>query len=1626
MKKWLSMLLAAILILNIVLPTNVFAETDANSLNEVTLYVSASGNDSTGDGSSAKPYKTISKAESVIETDDAADLGRIVISGEVAFSASAHTKMITITGDGQEGTKLNLGANSKPTAIQGPTTFEAIDLAPVDSTYNSGLIESGQHELIFGTGVQVLRFNGYFRVGSDLGQVGTQNGTGKTPTLTVGSLSHNNLAYSSNNIRVGSTGGGAWMDGAMVTINGGTINEINIHRATQFSKDVNFVFNGGTVKTLTTSIASIPGTYKFAKALQIVFNNGMRPTTFDKAKFDSIPDDGGKWYIYGDNTGGSLNTTDKSGIFLVNGTGVTAKATNLVTNEVYYADCGSYLRIPAGEYNVTYLPKADDVIRGLAIRYVSATGDDTNDGLTKESAFKTVSKAEASLEEVFVANEASEGLIFVSGSLNFTAATHTKMITITGDGNSSTVLNIAPANAEINIAGPTTFENITLTGSYNVNQGQLQTQQNELVIGKGVTFSGSYNSYFRVGANNAVSGNEQGTGNIPTLVFDGVAHATTSSNICIGTGYGNWMNGANITINGGKVADINFHRATQFSKNVNIVINGGTIGTIQKQTHASFTGTYKFHKALQIVFNNGSINNVTTFNKTSIEDFTAIGGKWYIYGDNTGGSLSVTETAGTFKVNGDKYGKATLTTDASKVYYCVPDGMLTLPAGEYNVTYLEEKPAGLVEVVLDDKSQGLFSNGATFELPVLEKEGYTFLGWTDGSTIYEAGQEVTLTSDLVLTSSWYKESVIAYVSSAGNDSNTGDEENPFLTISHAISTLDAMNAKNRKIVMLTDMVYTDANHVNEIEITGKTDSVKLKINSKTALGGPIVFKNFTTGTTFSPVSNGHKVSYENIKGGGTSIDKVYVGTINNNGGQKDEVEFTSFGTSGASMLRICGVEAATSDVNLILNSGKFHQVMFEGTNTFNGDVNITVNGGTFGSAIGYNFTSATTFNKNFQLVINDGTGNINVNENLREIISNGRSWFMYDDVDESTASIRSDRKQYAGCSMEVTDTVGTFNIVNGSKLETVYAVATNLENPTLVYYSSVSTADKAGTLTVPAGEWVVTYEIEKPDWYCTGSQIVFNNTVNNFDFADITTIEYEDKIIVGWMNGQELANNGTFEAGTRLNAVYATNTKKANFYVSNTEIRLDDGALRFKINMNLGLYDELNGYADDDAEYGIIAIKAENVDYADCADIVIEGTYNGKTPAIIQAQNVYSMYDDEMTYTLCLTDIGETADDFYTDYMIKGYIKFTDKNGIEKVVYTEFEQSSVKATVEKMLSDNTVSESIKDTLDKKYMTVINAKRNELATTYVGTEIDFDDGLANPFKVREITIDAENVADSDAFTIVQLSDLHINHLNNKDFIDNRQTVLSFYRNRNHGINGAFAKLAERALAYADAVADQVIVTGDTLDNMNEGAFDITKRLIWSRYPNIISTTGNHEWTERSVGKVAEVLTKDEMQQRLQEDSTHDVLYSMKLMNGVMLIQMDNASGNNGEGYGYEQSQIDSLTRDLAIAKENNYTVLLFQHVPLKEDEPHDPSGVNDNAKYYNEIKTPTSTPTTNKTTTGYCNAEMIELIKNNSDVIKAIFCGHEHFTVDTTVGGIPQYLAASNQYDGGCAVKIIVK
>ena len=355
-KSLLSMLLCINMVASTMFPgSTVSAENtsqEPKAAVEVTKYVSETGDDTNGDGSEAKPYATVSKAEAMLEANNGADTGRIVISGSVPYTASEHKKMMTITGDGQPDTELRLGEGGNlPTRIYGPTTMEQITLKTPETYENNGLIKTYTDELVLGQGVVVSGpAHGYFRVGNPNWEAGKADGTGNTPTLTIDDISHSDSTKQVI-IRVG-TGDGQWMNGANITINGGTINQMNIHRPTQFSKDVNIVVNGGTIQDLTSSVDTIPGTYLFNKALQIVFNNGTSADGLKKDQFDKITSNVGKWYMYGAQ-GVSLSVTETAGTFEVHGDKGVVATLKSDTSQVYSCNPGKTLVVPAGEYDVT-------------------------------------------------------------------------------------------------------------------------------------------------------------------------------------------------------------------------------------------------------------------------------------------------------------------------------------------------------------------------------------------------------------------------------------------------------------------------------------------------------------------------------------------------------------------------------------------------------------------------------------------------------------------------------------------------------------------------------------------------------------------------------------------------------------------------------------------------------------------------------------------------------------------------------------------------------------------------------------------------------------------------------------------------------------------------------------------------------------------------------------------------------------------------------------------------------------------------------------------------------------------------------------------------------------------------
>ena len=142
---------------------------------------------------------------------------------------------------------------------------------------------------------------------------------------------------------------------------------------------------------------------------------------------------------------------------------------------------------------------------------------------------------------------------------------------------------------------------------------------------------------------------------------------------------------------------------------------------------------------------------------------------------------------------------------------------------------------------------------------------------------------------------------------------------------------------------------------------------------------------------------------------------------------------------------------------------------------------------------------------------------------------------------------------------------------------------------------------------------------------------------------------------------------------------------------------------------------------------------------------------------------------------------------------------------------------------------------------------------------------------------------------------------------------------------------------------------------------------------------------------------------------------------------MLIQLDNSNSC------FWESQVEPFEADLALAREKGYDVFLFYHIPLATGNSKDtdiyPIMRRDgyNYDFYNNYIGNPKTSGASKT--------VYDIIVNNGDIIKGTFCGHKHTWYYTeilakTASGeatvIPQVVIAGTPYDGGHALKIIVK
>ncbi len=271
-------------------------------------------------------------------------------------------------------------------------------------------------------------------------------------------------------------------------------------------------------------------------------------------------------------------------------------------------------------------------------------------------------------------------------------------------------------------------------------------------------------------------------------------------------------------------------------------------------------------------------------------------------------------------------------------------------------------------------------------------------------------------------------------------------------------------------------------------------------------------------------------------------------------------------------------------------------------------------------------------------------------------------------------------------------------------------------------------------------------------------------------------------------------------------------------------------------------------------------------------------------------------------------------------------------------------------------------------------------------------------------------------------ISHLTDIHINYCENADFEDN-ETAYTYQKRV--WLNNADSLLSlERSLQVADYF-DQTVITGDILDFLSVGARNLTIKHIFEHDSEIICTLGGHDLKKQIQTGLPEQLSLEERYNIVKSFWCNDVTYCSKtLKDKVIIVALDNSQGK------YYKEQIPLLKGDIEKARKENKIILIFQHEPVytsnSEDSDVKPIWAKQKENY-NFLNLGCGHPESDIAT-----KEMYNLICENADIIKGVFCGHLHeffYTeVKTKNGYIPQFVCPANPYNNrvGIVGRIIVE
>ena len=331
-----------------------------------------------------------------------------------------------------------------------------------------------------------------------------------------------------------------------------------------------------------------------------------------------------------------------------------------------------------------------------------------------------------------------------------------------------------------------------------------------------------------------------------------------------------------------------------------------------------------------------------------------------------------------------------------------------------------------------------------------------------------------------------------------------------------------------------------------------------------------------------------------------------------------------------------------------------------------------------------------------------------------------------------------------------------------------------------------------------------------------------------------------------------------------------------------------------------------------------------------------------------------------------------------------------------------------------------------------------------STDWVGSAADpnthlykLDDGTI----VHRVYIDTKKGGEEK--NILFIADSHLTTWNLKDFEEKNPVILETIDKRRSSFRREDALLNTEKIMGWSNLFDKTVVGGDLIDYLTWGGLDYIKRFFYDVNPDTLLLLGSHD-TSRITGytsTIGDPTTLQSREEMVQNVLKTDIFYHSEIFaDRVMLIALNNAQ------HKYYDFQVEKLKADIEKARKENLDIFIFQHEHMATHNPAEKRikvlhenlnwafNIHEHVLDFCDSPYKIGGPGTEGPT-----LELYNLIRENADVVKGVFCGHWHNEAYTEILGsyvnengervekmIPQYIVTAVAYEKGHMMVITVK